>query len=70
MSLIDANSAQFFNFYNRMDEQEKKMTKYALNQVYRQGYQQAKKDLLKNIKKSTAPKYKFNLDDDDDDDDY
>ena len=68
MSLIDANSAQFFNFYNRMDEEEKKMTKYALNQVYRQGYQQAKKDLLKNIKKSTAPKYKFTLDDDDDDD--
>ena len=66
MSLIDANSAQFYNFYNRMNKLEKEMTKYALNQVYRQGYRQAKKDLLKNIEKSKAPKYKFPLDDDDD----
>ena len=69
MSVVNYNMSRFYNFYDKMNNEERNLTMRALNYAYGLGYQKAQRDNINKIKRSKIPRFNINSDDDDDYDD-
>ena len=69
MSVVNYNMSRFYNFYDKMNNEERNLTMRALNYAYGLGYQKAQRDNINKIKRSKIPRFNINNDDDDYDDD-